>query len=57
MTGLRSHRGQQTQDRFPVVNTQDSASTAEDSADRESGSVQAVEAATEAPAEGSDDTK
>ena len=33
----------------------DSATDAEDSADRESGSVQAVEAATEAPAEGADD--
>ena len=36
---------------------EDSATAAEDSADRESGSVQAVEAATEAPAEGADDTK
>ena len=34
----------------------DSATTAEDSADRESGSVQAIEAATEAPAEGADET-
>jgi len=34
-----------------------SATGAEDSADRESGSAQAVEAATEAPAEGADDTK
>ncbi len=34
----------------------DSATGAEDSADRESGSAQAVEAATEAPAEGADTT-
>jgi large subunit ribosomal protein L17 len=34
----------------------DSATTAEDSADRESGSVQAIEAATEAPSEGADET-
>ena len=34
----------------------DSATDAEDSADRESGSVQAIEAATEAPAEGADET-
>jgi large subunit ribosomal protein L17 len=34
----------------------DSATNAEDSADRESGSVQAIEAATEAPAEGADET-
>jgi len=35
----------------------DSATDAEDSADRESGSVQAIEAATEAPAEGADEAK
>ena len=35
----------------------DSATNAEDSADRESGSTQAIEAATEAPAEGADEAK
>ncbi len=39
-----------------AVGTDDSATGAEDSADRESGSAQAVEAATEAPAEGADTT-
>jgi len=39
------------------VTATDDTAPAEDAADRESGSDQAVEAATEAPAEGADDTK